>query len=85
MNSKHSSSLVFSKKENFSVRMNYPTQMSPGDNTMNKSRGLECSHSVKNRNLFKPEGTDAHASSEGSCLEKLEWGLPTHCTQKLLE
>lgn len=74
MNCKHSSSLVFSKKENFSIRMDYPTQISPGDNTLNKSGGFECSHSVTNRNLFKPERTNAHASSEGSFLS-LETGM----------
>lgn len=41
MNSKHSSSLVFSKKENFSSsRMDCPTQMPVGGNALNKSKGL---------------------------------------------
>lgn len=62
MNSKHSSSSVFSKEENFSVWMDYPTQMSPGDNPWNKSRGFEDNQSVTNRNRFKPEGINAHTS-----------------------
>lgn len=41
MNSKHSSSLVFAEKENFSSgRMDCPTQMPVGDNTLNESGGL---------------------------------------------